>query len=158
MTLETTFRAAQALNKDWLEATSQIIVGLGDLDTEHTLGFLYVGIPYAPFLNEIAGILRKRTGVPHWVGAVGMGVCGAEHEYFDVPAMSVLVAPFEECSFKIFHEVQLDSIRNIGVTAKLYNQVLPPLVVVHANSHCDLPVLQGPGRTTGAGNHEVEYE
>ena len=45
---------------------------------------------------------RKATGVSHWVGTVGLGVCATGTEYLDEPAIAAMVGDFEPDSFKVF--------------------------------------------------------
>ena len=45
-------------------------------------------------IAEILEFFRQRTGVAHWVGTVGIGVCVSGHEYLDEPAMAVMLGEF----------------------------------------------------------------
>lgn len=127
------FRAAHATAPAWRDAAAAILVELGDLTPSHRLGFLYVTDSYADVLSEIAVFMRQTTGVPHWVGTVGMGVVGTGKEYFDEPAMSVLVAPIGEDAFRLFANAGED----IGEVRKAHAAWLDkadtPLAVVHAD-------------------------
>jgi small ligand-binding sensory domain FIST len=142
MTIALPFRAAHAAHADWNEAAAQIAHDLGDVGKEHTLGFLYVSDAYANSLNEIAEFLRLMTGVSHWVGTVGMGVCGTEREYFDTAAMSVLVTPFADSSFRIFHDLQSETLGDIGPLQDWLDPMSPPLAIVHGDpSNAEMPQL-----------------
>lgn len=142
MTYIAQFRAAHAAHADWHEATTEIVHSLGDLNAEHGLGFLYVSDAYASSFGDIAENLRQRTGVPHWVGTMGMGVCGTAREYFDTAAMSVLVTPFASSSFRIVHDFQLETLAETGPLRDRLDPGSPPLVVVHGDpSNQELPQL-----------------
>ncbi|MCG8560899.1 MAG: FIST C-terminal domain-containing protein [Hyphomicrobiales bacterium] len=67
----------------------------------HTLGFLYVTDPLAGALGEVAEILRTATGVPDWVGTVGLGVCATGTEYFGRPAITALTGRFAQGAYRI---------------------------------------------------------
>lgn len=127
------FRAAHAAGRNWQEAARDIILQLDELTASHRLGFLYVTDAYADAFDDISVFLRQTTGVPHWVGTVGLGVIGCGTEYFDEPAMSVMVAPISEDNFRIFQ----DSGDGAGAIRKAHsrwlNEVDTPLVVVHAD-------------------------
>lgn len=56
----------------------------------HAFGFVYATSPLSPAFPEIINILQKRTGIRHWVGTVGHGVCATGVEYFDQQAVVVL--------------------------------------------------------------------
>ena len=66
------------------------------------LGFLYVTDVIGDNLQNILSVIRKTTGVAHWVGTVGLGVCATGHEYLDQPAVAAMVGEFEPDAFKVF--------------------------------------------------------
>ena len=59
----------------------------------HAFGFVYATSPLSLAFPEIVNILQERTGIQHWVGTVGHGVCATGVEYFDQPAIVVLTLP-----------------------------------------------------------------
>ncbi len=142
MTPASSFRAAHAVHPEWKAAAAQVVAGLGNLDGTNRLGFLYVSDAFATSLDEIAAFLRQKTGVAHWVGTVGLGVCGTAREYFDTPALSVLVAPFAESSFRIFGDARSET-RSGGAQAGVWpSEGTPPLAVVHGDpTNEELPQL-----------------
>lgn len=66
------------------------------------LGIVYASPSYADALDELVGVLRQRTGVPHWVGGVGHGVCATGVEYGEDPALAVLLTDLAEADFRVF--------------------------------------------------------
>lgn len=127
------FRAAAAAVPGWQDAVAKILVGLGELDREHQLGFVYVTEAFAAVLGDIEVLLRQSTGVPHWVGGVGMGVCGFRAEYFDEPAISVLVMPIDAEGYRLFGGVKTDVGEVVEKNADWLAANDPPLAVVHAD-------------------------
>ncbi|MEX2616344.1 MAG: FIST C-terminal domain-containing protein [Alphaproteobacteria bacterium] len=133
------FRAAHAGGATWQDAARDIIIGLGELDASHRLGFLYVTDAYADSFDEICIFLRQATGVPHWIGTIGFGVVGAGKEYFDEPALSAMVAPLSEDAFRIFN------LNGDGDGAEALrrdhgpwlDQADSPLIIVHADPRND---------------------
>ena len=127
------FRAAHATAPAWRDAAAAILVELGDLTTQHQLGFLYVTDSFADALDEIVDFLRETTGVRQWVGTVGFGGVGIGKEYFDEPAMSVMVAPIADEAFRLFTDAKGD----MEVLSKKHANWLAkadtPLAVVHAD-------------------------
>ena len=109
--------SAHASARRWQDAAGSIVARVGQLGTGHRLGFVFVTEAYAADLSEIEVFLRQTTGVPNWVGAAGMGVCGHCIEYFDEPAMSVLILPIEEDAFRIFRDVtsNVGDVVSIGI-------------------------------------------
>ncbi|APZ44255.1 FIST signal transduction protein [Acidihalobacter ferrooxydans] len=59
-----------------------------------TIGFIYASDALAAQLEDILDALRTATGVQHWVGSVGMALSVTGHEYYDSPALAVMLADF----------------------------------------------------------------
>jgi small ligand-binding sensory domain FIST len=130
---ENQFHAAQATAPNWQQAARDIIVDLGRISAAHRLGFLYVTDAYADDLSDIAIFLRQTTGVPHWIGTIGFGVSGGDTEYFDTPAMSVLIAPIAEDNFRIFSDRDDQAAQISRDNADWLAEVGAPLAIVHAD-------------------------
>ncbi len=94
------FRYAHAAASDWREAVKSCLAGLGQ--GGGSLGFVYATDHLAEKLGEIVKLLKSRTGVPHWVGTVGIGVCASGREYLDEPALVAMVGDFDPESFNVF--------------------------------------------------------
>jgi small ligand-binding sensory domain FIST len=127
------FRAAAAAGSRWQDAVGKIVVGLGELGREHQLGFVYVTETFAAALADIEVLLRQSTGVPHWVGAVGMGVCGFRTEYFDEPAISVLVMPIDAAGYRLIGGIKTGAGEVVEENSDWLAANDPPLAVVHAD-------------------------
>ena len=127
------FRAAHATAPSWRQAARNIVVDLGQLGAVHRLGFLYVTDDYADALSDIAIFLRQTTGVPHWVGTIGFGVSGGDTEYFDMPAISVLIAPIAEDDFRIFSDRDDRAVQIGRDNADWLTKAEAPLAIVHAD-------------------------
>src|SRR5687768_16778064 len=97
------FRYAHAAGSDWRAAAQSCAKALEG--ATGSLGFLYATDLVAPHLPEVLSMCRKATGVPHWVGTVGLGVCATGQEYLDTPAVVAMVADFEPGEFKVFSGV-----------------------------------------------------
>jgi small ligand-binding sensory domain FIST len=85
----------------WHEAVQACLSQLGEIPPGANLGFVYVTDMLAEDMAGILGVLRQETGVAHWVGSVGMGVCCTNHEYLDRPAMALMLGEFPEDSFHV---------------------------------------------------------
>ncbi|WP_176256915.1 FIST signal transduction protein [Derxia lacustris] len=102
------FRHGHAVHPNWRMVTE---LCLAQIDAQSrspayarraSLGFAYLGDPLAPYASEILAFLRVRTGVPDWVGSVGIGVCAPGMGYFDEPALSVMLADLPADAFSVF--------------------------------------------------------
>jgi small ligand-binding sensory domain FIST len=96
----TQFRYAHSNGKDWREIAQALAAQLDG--ATGNLGFLYATDRVADHLSDILAVVRKTTGVAHWTGTVGLGVCTTGREYLDEPAAVVMIGDFEPDSFKVF--------------------------------------------------------
>ena len=101
----TGFRYAHAA-AEWREATQSCLAQIGREPA--TLGFLYVTDVLADHLAEILAQFRQATGIEHWVGSVGVGICATGREYMDEPAVAVMVGDFAPDSFRVFSGIADD--------------------------------------------------
>ncbi len=74
---------------------------LGAIPAAATLGFLYLSDSLSEELGAILDFFKSATGVSHWVGTVGVGVCATGMEYLEVPAMAVMLGEFAPADFQI---------------------------------------------------------
>ena len=102
----TAFTHALATGSDWRNVVADVGTQLPGRD-EHAghLGFVYATEPLGPHFSDIINTLRERTGIPHWTGCVGLGVCGTASEHHQDPALSVLLAPWDDSSFRVFDTI-----------------------------------------------------
>lgn len=103
-----TFRAAHASASNWQQAANACLAQLGNVPAQATFGFLYVTDALARDLPEILAFFKEQTDVVNWVGSLGMAVCATSQEYYDKPAMSVMLADFPINSFRIFSTIKSD--------------------------------------------------
>ena len=96
------FRYGVARRDDWRNALADILVQLGPVEAQHRLGIVYLTEHFQKNLAEIEVFLRQTTGVPHWVGAVGYGICAGRTEIFAEPGIAVLLMPVPEEAFRVF--------------------------------------------------------
>ena len=98
------FKFGHATAPQWQEAASACINQLGACQSNN-LGFLYTSDLFSSHLPEILDYFKLHTGITHWVGTVGLGVCSVAQEYFDVPAIAVMTGTFPEDSFRLFNSM-----------------------------------------------------
>ena len=128
----TNFLVAHASSPKWQDAAVELLLGLEPVTVEHRLGFLYVTDAFAGSLKEISIFLRQTTGVPHWVGTVGFGICVPGKEYFGEAAMAAMVAPIPEDAFRVFNGIT-DDIGPAIASVSAWLGDVPPLIVAHAD-------------------------
>jgi len=96
-----TFLLGHAQSPDWDKAAEQCLQQIGYVPPEANIGFLYLTDLYADLVQLIVDHLRKETGVQHWVGTVGIGICATGKEYSQTSAMAVMIGCLPNDSFRI---------------------------------------------------------
>jgi small ligand-binding sensory domain FIST len=127
------FAGAHARGASWASVAQSCADQLGERPTGANLGFLYVSDALATSVGSILTFLRERTRIADWVGSVGLGVCAAGTEYFDEPALSVLVAALPPDGFRLFTP---EAASAAALTASLdpwFARVRPMLGIVHGD-------------------------
>jgi small ligand-binding sensory domain FIST len=98
------FLHAHATHPDWRAA---LALALAQIDAQAhaavpTLGFVYLTDHYAGDAEALLAELQRQWPGVAWVGSVGVGVCASGVEYFDEPALSLMLAPLPREHFRVF--------------------------------------------------------
>jgi len=96
------FKFGHASASTWQDAAESCLSQLGELSHSDNLGFLYITDLIAGELSEILEFFKANTPVTHWVGSVGIGICGSGRQYFNTSAIAVMLGNFPENSFYVF--------------------------------------------------------
>lgn len=101
------FKLGHASADNWQTALQDCLQQTGPALAAN-LGFVYAADNFSGEMAEILAFLKQQTGVQHWVGTVGMGICASGQEYFDTAAIAIMLATFPEESFQVFSTVSSD--------------------------------------------------
>ena len=71
-------------------------------DAPPTLGWCYFTDAYAPHGEALLAALRQRWPGVAWVGCVGVGVAASGVEYFDEPALVLMLSTLPRGRFEVF--------------------------------------------------------
>ena len=147
------FLAAHALDPDWQVAVGQCLARVAPIPEGFNLGFVYCSDLFAHEFVEIVQQLKKNTGIPHWVGSVGVGVCATGREYHGEPAMSLLLCHLPPTSFTIFSTDESDSKACVRRCRKDLQEHPTPFAIVHGNPNRETvpDVIVDLSRQMGAG-------
>ena len=96
------FACGHAASSSWRAAAEAALAQCGTGVRGATLGLVYTTDAFADDYADILEFLRRRTGIAHWVGTVGLGVCASGREYLDEPAIALLCCSFTEDTFRVF--------------------------------------------------------
>ncbi len=100
----TNFALAHDTGTEWKSISIECLAELGPIETPgdlDPLGLVYITDSLAGDTEDILAFLRAETGIADWVGSVGMGICATGQEYFDQPAIAILIAEFPPDSFRL---------------------------------------------------------
>lgn len=99
------FASAAASGADWREAAKTVLEKLDSVKTSETVfnvGFLYISDLLADDAESILNLFKSVLNVEHWVGSIGVGVCGCGEAFIDKPAIAAMVGSFDADDFCIF--------------------------------------------------------
>ncbi|HHH45116.1 MAG TPA: histidine kinase [Gammaproteobacteria bacterium] len=125
-------------------AVTDCLRQIGDVPAEANLGFLYVTDSFANELQLILDRFRAETGIEHWIGTVGIGICASGTEYAQVSAMAAMIGCFPEHSYRVlpFYNRAADHLP--GAWDDWLQQSESHVAVVHGDpGNNNLPMLLG---------------
>ena len=106
------FLHAHATHPDWRFALSLATAQLeaqralpDHIDTP-TLGWVYFSDHYGAAAEALLAALRSQWPGVAWVGSVGVGIAGNGVEYFDEPALSLMLGDIAPANFRVFSGLQ----------------------------------------------------
>ncbi|MEO8037828.1 MAG: FIST N-terminal domain-containing protein [Betaproteobacteria bacterium] len=103
------FAYAHAASPHWRIAAAECLERIGPVAPEANLGFVYVTDHYAGRLGELLTLLKTSTGVEHWIGTVGIGICATGREYLDEGAMALMLGAFAPGTFRVLPSIRTPS-------------------------------------------------
>ncbi len=128
-------RVAHAADADWRAAADACLGALGPEGGAPNLGFVYATDAFASHFSDISAFLRDATGIEHWVGSVGLGICATGVEYFDEPALCLLTGRFPEQAFRVFPAIVDDLQAFEAAHGAWCDQSRARFAMVHADPH-----------------------
>ena len=130
--LTDTFAYGHAAATSWRLAAEACLAQCGPGVRNANLGFVYATDSFAESFTDIVDFLRRRTGVEHWVGTVGLGICATGREYLDEPALAVMCCAFEDSAFRVLGRV--GSPRDVAQAKLEWGNHSANFAVLHADS------------------------
>lgn len=133
----TAFKVVHTQSQDWVQAVKTCTDGLSGLAEDFNLGFVYATDRLAEDLPSILTYLRQKTGIEHWVGSVGIGICAISNEggreYFDHPALAVMAMALPADSFHVLPALEGDVGELSAEVTDWINEKEPRFGVVHGD-------------------------
>lgn len=125
------FASGHAASLSWRSAADAALAQCGAGVRGATLGFVYATDAFAEDYEEIVEFLRRRTGIPHWVGTIGLGICASGREYLDEPALALMCCSYSEDAFRVFSGLKAP--RDVARSALKWDGAAASFAVVHAD-------------------------
>ncbi len=103
------FLVAQSAGRAGEELLEDCLNQLSDIPPEANFGFLYLSDHLADQAEFILNRLKQVTDIAYWVGTVGIGIIASKTEYYDQPAMAIMLADFNEADFHMLPNLCTDT-------------------------------------------------
>ena len=100
------FKFGHANHPEWRDAVLACLAQIGEVPTTANLGFIYITDSFAPHLAEMLEVVKAATGIAHWVGSTGVGICSTGQEYLDQPAAAIMLGEFPQNTFQVFSTIR----------------------------------------------------
>ena len=141
------FPYGHATHPQWQMAAGLVLaqlrahMALPDYASTPHLGLLYITDHYAPAADDILSFLSAELSeVTDWAGTVGVGIAANNVEYFDEPAMSVMLCDISPEHYRVFSGVA--PLAQAGVGRALGSHFEPHTALLHADAQTpDVPEL-----------------
>jgi small ligand-binding sensory domain FIST len=142
------FASAAASGTDWRDTARKVLEDLESIRSDgqaFNFGFLYVSDHLAEDAQSILNLFKSVLNVDHWVGGVGIGLCGVGESYIDVPAISALIGCFDPDHFCMIPPLSADGTTNMKELTPWLKSNEAMLTFVHGDPMAD----QDPALTLG---------
>lgn len=126
-------RYAHVAAPDWRAGLAHCLADMGPLTDDHRLGFLYVTDRFAGELADITTVLKEVTGVRDWVGTAGIGVLATGREYYDEPAIAMMVAACAPEEYRLLPKLEHDTRPLKQAHQRWMEHAHPAVALVHAD-------------------------
>ncbi|MGI9302084.1 MAG: FIST signal transduction protein [Gammaproteobacteria bacterium] len=127
------FLLGHSIGKNASDLVKECLDQIGDVPDDANFGFAYATDAVADELHRIINLLKLQTGIDHWTGTIGTGICVTAHEYYDQPALALMVATFPEASFKMIPTQQSDVQGFISGARAWYEKNFSHFGIVHGD-------------------------
>ena len=112
------FLLAQSSGRAAEELLTDCLNQLGSIPPEVNFGFLYLSDHLSDQAEWMLDQLKQLTDISNWVGSVGMAIIARQNEYYDQPAIGIMLADFNEADFHMLPNFNGES---VSLPAELAN-------------------------------------
>lgn len=129
------FPYGHATHPDWGMAAELVLAQLRahmaspDYASQPTLGLIYITDHWVDHAQDLLDHLSQALPwVTDWSGTVGVGICANQVEYFDEPALAVLLCDLEPHQYRVFSGVS-------PLTTRAADGFVPHTALLHADGN-----------------------
>jgi len=126
------FTGIHVTGANWRELCDRALQQLGNAGGAQ-LAFLYLADELAGDTDRIVDYLRAQSGIPHWVGCVGMGLCSSGRETYGEAALSALITPFDAEDFRVIPSLDEDLHEWLEATRVWRERTFASVAIVHGD-------------------------
>jgi len=84
---------------------NDVVQQLSKAPGEANFGFIYSTDAMATEFPDLVEQCKETTGIKHWIGTIGSGVIAPNTEFYDKPAVSIMLANFDENEFTMIPSI-----------------------------------------------------
>ena len=131
--MSTPFQLGVATGPTPRKLVSDCLQQLGNVRGKFQLGFVYANDTLSEDLEDIVARLKQETGIQHWMGTLGMGVCSTGAEYYDDPTLVVMLADIDASQFSIIGNSNFDEEKLLEDVSSYCKEELPHVGIIHGD-------------------------
>ena len=94
------FQVGHASGGSANELLERCLAAIGPVHEAANFGFVYATDVLVPDLARVVAELQRQTGITHWTGTTGLGISATAQEYYDAPALAIMIASFPVEAFR----------------------------------------------------------
>ncbi|MBT8430498.1 MAG: hypothetical protein KJN79_11350, partial [Gammaproteobacteria bacterium] len=126
------FNSIHITGTDWPDLCDRALAEMHEAKPGR-LAFIYVAGQLAADTDRILDRLRSHSGIPHWVGCTGLGLCSHGRETYAEAGLSILVTPFGEDDFRIIPAFDQAPEEWLSATRQWRENRLASVAIVHGD-------------------------
>ncbi|MFK7815961.1 MAG: FIST N-terminal domain-containing protein [Gammaproteobacteria bacterium] len=109
------------------------LLQLGNVRGKYQLGFIYANDSLGEDLEAILGRLKQETGIVHWLGTLGLGVCSTGAESYEEPTLVVMLADIDAKHFSIIGSNEVSEEKLLEEISSYCKDELPHVGIIHGD-------------------------
>ena len=131
--MSATFLLAVATSADTRKLVNDCLLQIGNVHGIYQLGFLYANDSLGEDIEEILGRLKQETGIDHWIGTLGLGVCSTGNESYEEPTLAVMLADIDSKNFSIVGNSEVTEETLLAEISAYCKEELPHVGIIHGD-------------------------